>query len=38
MSQRKQKRRKYIQWQQKEPNRRYSIAHLLWRLMEPEYP
>lgn len=35
---RKEKRRRYIRWQQSEPSNYRFLAHLIWRLMEPEYP
>lgn len=35
---RKEKRRRYIRWQQSEPSRKRWLAHLIWRLREPQYP
>lgn len=35
---RKQKRRRFIRWQRVEPGRKRWLAHLIWRLREPEYP
>ena len=35
---RKEKRRRFIRWQQSEPSRKRLIAHLIWRLREPQYP
>ena len=35
---RKEKRRRYIRWQQSEPSRKRWLAHLIWRLREPMYP
>lgn len=32
----KQKRKRYIDWQRKEPKNWFM--HILWRLAEPEYP
>lgn len=34
----KEKRSRYIRWQQQEPSRKRFFAHLLWRLREPQYP
>ena len=35
---RKEKRRRYIRWQQSEPSRKRWLAHLIWQLREPKYP